>query len=553
MDGRSSPARGVRACTLIVRVRSPVSSLFVAWTLLDLLFNVRFPDLQPPALYFLPSVDVTVLLAGVAVVVWRGWRVPAAAVWGLAAVVVLVRAFRVADGVVWRYFNRPIDLGLDMPTAGAMVHLLRTTVAWPILLGVVLLLAGCAFGFAAMAAWALRTAERAFAAQQHRRLFGAVVAFAVLMSPLLPADPTGDLRAGVFAPTLVFRVADEIRRIGRLDEYRRAEDLRVRRTAARLQAAPRDLARAGQTDVLLFFIESYGATVIDRPEHWREIEPVYRRLDAQLEEHGFLVASSLLASPTYGGRSQLAHQALATGIRADNRINDELVQALRPRTMARVFRDHGYRTVLVMPGNTQRGMFRWVYDFERVYSSWDLGYRGPLFAFDAMPDQFVIDVIHRREVGSVEGPLFVQYALESSHAPWDRQPEYIEDWSQVGDGSIFARLPPVRFATNWSNLHHHPEAYARSIVYDLRVLADYLTRFDLGDALVIALGDHQPVADITGKSGSAAVPVHVITRQRPLVDAFRVLGYSDGLRPPALAAPPGMETFRETLLGILSR
>jgi hypothetical protein len=64
-----------------------------------------------------------------------------------------------------------------------------------------------------------------------------------------------------------------------------------------------------------------------------------------------------------------------------------------------------------------------------------------------------------------------------------------------------------------------------------------------GDALVIVLGDHQPVAEVTGGSRSAAVPVHVISRRRDHLEAFFRRGYTAGMLPRANATPPGLETF----------
>jgi hypothetical protein len=531
----------------------PASALFVAWTLLNLLLNVRYPALEPPGLYFLPSLDATVLFAGTALLVWRGYRWPRAAVVVLAVLVVVVRAFRIADGIVWRYFNRPIDLGLDMPTAGEMVRLLRTTVAWPILLGSLVLLTGLAVAFGALTAYSLRAAERAFASQAQRALFAGTVVFFLMLSPLLPADSGRGVRQGAFSPSVVPRLSREVGNLLRLDHYKQAEAARARAEADRLKSLPHDLHRLGGANLLLFFVESYGATVLEQPQQLRGIVPVYQAIDAQLAAGGFQVASSLLDSPTYGGRSQLAHQAMATGVRADNRINDAVVQEIRPKTMARYFRDAGYRTVLVMPGNTHRGLYRWVYDFDKVYASWDLDYHGPPFGFASMPDQYVVDFIHRKEVVGARAPLLIEYALVTSHAPWNLQPAFIEDWSRLGNGSLFLTHPAVHFDINWSNLHQASEAYLRSIAYDLRVVADYLGRFDPGNALVVVLGDHQPIADVTRSSPSLAVPVHVISRQAALIDAFRARGYSRSMNPARPTPPPGMETFLPQLLRDLSR
>ena len=193
-----------------------------------------------------------------------------------------------------------------------------------------------------------------------------------------------------------------------------------------------------------------------------------------------------------------------------------------------------------------------MYDFDQVYSSWDLGYRGPPFGFASMPDQYVLDFTHRRELAGASRPLLVTYALLSSHAPWDPQAPFVADWSRLGDGSMFWQAPPVRFPINWSNLHQGAEAYLHSIAYSLQVIASYLAGFDLGDALVIILGDHQPVADVTRGSDSRAVPIHLVSRRTDLIQIFRDRGYSSRMRPAIPASPPGMETFLPDLLTGLS-
>jgi hypothetical protein len=524
------------------------SLLFVAWALLNLLFNVRYPALESPGLYLLPSIDATAILGGVALLVARGHRLPRGLVVALALVVVIVRALRIGDGVVWRYFNRPIDLGLDLPTAGEIGRLMHSTVHGPVLALGTLVLIGCAIGFAVLAAWSLRTAEHSFAQAKIRLIFAAAAAFALLLSPWLPKDGGRGLRWGAFAPSALSRLVREGRQMVGLRAYRRAETTRLQTAAARVRTLPHGLETLARSNVLLFFVESYGVTVLDHPAMVGPIDAVYAALEDQLGRQGFHIASGLLESPTYGGRSQLAHQAMVTGLRAENRISDAVVQELRPKTMADFFHQAGYRTVLVMPGNTHPDLFRWLYDFDKIYASWDLGYRGPGFAFGSIPDQFAIDAVHRREVASASAPLLITYALVSSHALWDRQPPFIADWAQIGDGTVFGQSPAVRFPINWSNIHQGAPAYLYAVAHSLQVIASYLTHFDLGNSLVIVLGDHQPVADITRGSPSRAVPIHVISRAGALVDAFRARGYRTGMRPAADPAPPGMETFLPALL-----
>lgn len=169
-----------------------------------------------------------------------------------------------------------------------------------------------------------------------------------------------------------------------------------------------------------------------------------------------------------------------------------------------------------------------------------------------MPDQYTIAFVHRREIARATRPLLVEYALASSHAPWSDQAPVVPDWDAIGDGRVFAGLPTAHFPIGWTNLADGADAYLRSISYDLQILAQYVARFVPADSLVIVLGDHQPVAEVTRASPSYAVPVHVISRNRALVDAFRARGFRSGMRPARSENPPGLETLLPDLLADLA-
>ncbi|HEX7501462.1 MAG TPA: hypothetical protein VF524_14360, partial [Polyangia bacterium] len=61
------------------------------------------------------------------------------------------------------------------------------------------------------------------------------------------------------------------------------------------------------------------------------------------------------------------------------------------------------------------------------------------------------------------------------------------------------------------------------------------------DSLVIILGDHQPVSEVTDNSPSWSVPIHVISRDPGLVAPFVSRGYAHGMVPGNVALP--MEDF----------
>ena len=163
---------------------------------------------------------------------------------------------------------------------------------------------------------------------------------------------------------------------------------------------------------------------------------------AQLRAAGFSSRSAFLTSPTFGGLSWLAHSTLQSGVTVDGqRRYDQLVKSNR-LTLTRAFKRAGWRAVGAMPANHRA----WpegstFYHYDQVYDRRNLGYRGPDFGLPPMPDQYTLLALQRRELAKRHRPpLFAEVDLISSHAPWTRIPRLIP-WDDVGDGSIFDRIP----------------------------------------------------------------------------------------------------------------
>jgi hypothetical protein len=541
----------------VVRIKpalAPTLKFFVVWAALNAVFNQRTPGREPAGWYFLPSLDVVGLFALLALAAWRrrGRPLPARLFGVLAALTVVIRVLRICDGVVGYYFWRTLNLYVDLPLAPEGLRLLRATVRPALLIGAAVLGLAALVGLGFFVRWALRYAAGYLSAPAHVAVFAGVVVLFAALTPLWPPSRKSEsLHVGMFGTSVVTRLGREAIFLARAPAYRREKIDAMHAEAARIARTPGGMGKLRGADVLLIFVESYGATVLERPAYLRRLLPVYDRMERDLGARGFAVASGLLVSPTYGGSSWLAHATMATGLRAEDELEYTLVRTTRPRpkTMAQFFREAGYRTVLVQPATTRPWPEGVVDGFERKYYAADLDYHGPAFGWTTMPDQYVLDFVHRREVAPATGPLFVEYALVSSHAPWSDQAPIVPDWSRVGDGSIYRQLPRTTYRVGWSNLRDGSDAYISSIVYDLDLLTDYLSRFLSRDTLVIVLGDHQPVPDVTDDTPSHAVPIHLMSRNHALLDPFLARGYVRGMKPAAASgSTAGMETFLPNLL-----
>jgi hypothetical protein len=531
----------------------------LAWGFLDTLCNLRYPGSEPTFWYPLPSIDVVVLLALLLVARVRNRAVPAGVRFALVVLLIAVRVFRAAEGAVESHFHRPLNLYLDVPLVPNLIGLMRSTVPAPRLIAGALLTTAAVIALGVLTWQALVIVERALAQRAARGLLAAILLVCALLSPLWSPRHDPQLHVGLFGTSAVPRLAREVSFLRHAGEYRRAKSEVTARTQADLRAAPHGLGGLHGTDVLLVLVESYGETVMAKPAFARRMRPVLDGVERELGAHGFATASGLLASSTYGGRSWLAHATLRTGVRVEDGLAYAVLLDSRPAplTMAGFFRAAGYRTVLVQPGTTARWPEGLVAGFAQKYYAMDLDYHGPAFKWATMPDQYVMDFVDRHEVARAPGaparpPLFVEYALVSSHSPWSLQPRLVPDWDRLRDSRIFNdQIEPVRFPVTWSGLQDGGDAYLTSLIYDFDVLRTYLSERLAGGTLVILIGDHQPSAEITDDDPSHGVPIHALSRDHALVERFVEAGFARGMWPQP-GAPLPMERFLPLFLRMFS-
>jgi phosphatidylglycerophosphate synthase len=304
-------------------------------------------------------------------------------------------------------------------------------------------------------------------------------------------------------------------------------------------------------DVLLVFVESYGRFAVQDSSVSPRIDAALDRGDAQLRAAGFSSRSAFLTSPTFGGLSWLAHSTLQAGVRVDGqRRYDQLVRNDR-LTITRAFKRAGWRAVGAMPGNRRA----WpegssFYHYDAVYDRRNFGYRGPGYGVAPMPDQYTLLALQRRELARRHRPpLFAEVDLISSHAPWTRIPRLIP-WGDVGDGSIYKRVPGEKStkASLFGDSERARAAYRQSIEYSLNTIFSFMQRYGRDDLVLVVLGDHQPATVVTGHGASHDVPISVIAHDPKVMDRIAGWRWQDGISPSPRAPVWPMETFRDRFL-----
>jgi phosphatidylglycerophosphate synthase len=304
-------------------------------------------------------------------------------------------------------------------------------------------------------------------------------------------------------------------------------------------------------DVLLVFVESYGRVAVQDSSFSPQVRAVLDRGNEQLRAAGFSSRSAFLTSPTFGGLSWLAHSTMQSGVRVDGqRRYDQLVRTDR-LTLTAAFRRAGWRAVADMPANRRA----WpegssYYHYDKIYDRGNLDYRGPGFGLPPMPDQYALQALQRLELAKRRRPpLFAEVDLISSHAPWTRIPKLIP-WNDIGDGSIFHRLPAEEStqAALFGDGPRARSAYGHSIEYSLRTLFSFVQRYGDDNLVLVVLGDHQPATTVSGQGASHDVPISIIAHDPNVMKQIGGWGWQDGMLPRREAPVWPMASFRDRFL-----
>lgn len=471
------------------------------------------------------------------VLLWLAARGPAparGAPWWLAALVLCLVLGRYADVTAPSLFGRPVSLYWDVPQLPRFLWVSAQDHPWWVSVSVsalVLVLAGLLL---AVIRWCLSTLLQGLAPLALRSIAAWLVAFgaALLAAAHVAHVPgTGQLASHAVLPTY-------LRQLGLLWDAHRPGKLAYALPAltpvedALGTHGARALAALGGRDVTFVFLESFGAVLYDQPEVRAATEPARRSVQQALAASGRHAVSGYFRSPTFGGASDLAHLSVLSGVDlSDPRRHDLLLTTKRP-TLLHLFRQAGYQSFGLYHAVSWPWPEHEHYGFDRYVDGPALRYDGPPITFWKIPDQVALARFEQHFPRRADSPprVFV-FPTISSHFPFGPVPPYQPDWGRVltavpfDPGELEAALAQPM---NWLDMRGH---YAASVNYVYRWLAGYLERPEPRETIYVLVGDHQPTANITGERASWDVPVHIISRDRELLERFKAQGFSEGLWP----------------------
>jgi hypothetical protein len=296
-----------------------------------------------------------------------------------------------------------------------------------------------------------------------------------------------------------------------------------------------ELPRLGNADVVVQFVESYGAVAYDSPVVAEVIAASHKELAKTIKDTNRRVVSAFIKPPTFGGNSWLSHSSFMTGLDIKHLSTYDLLLTQDRPTLASRFTSLGYRSVALMPGlraEWPEGMF---YKFDNIYGAEELDYNGPEFGWWRLPDQFSLAQLAASEMSSnIRDPLFLFFTTISSHMPFRPTPPYQSDWLRVLSDEPYDKSEldkSLGLLPEWKNMQ---PGYAGTLAYTFTYLSGFLRTKKDRELVWIIIGDHQPPANVSGKDVRWDVPVHIISGKEDIIDDLILSGFIEGMTPPNL-------------------
>lgn len=293
-----------------------------------------------------------------------------------------------------------------------------------------------------------------------------------------------------------------------------------------------------QTNVLqlnikknIFFIavESYGNLIYDKTK-FPTFNKLMKTLDNQLNQSGWKVATTSSESPISGGASWLSYSTMLKGMPINSEsiysylFSDEQHLAYQP--FMQHLQNNAYHTYwLSSIGGFKKMRIPWdrtlrFLGLQHVIKYADLNYTGKHFGFGpSPPDQYSLHKAYALIKEKIAHQPFALFWLTlNSHYPWDSPIQLVDDWQSLNN----------KKDKYWiDNELDIQKKYEMAMVYQLKVLVNFILKEGTENDIFILVGDHQPfhIAEIDNLN----TPLHIIAKDKQFINKFDSEGFKLGL------------------------
>lgn len=322
-------------------------------------------------------------------------------------------------------------------------------------------------------------------------------------------------------------------------------------------------------NVLVYLMESYGGILLSDARYRGEFSARLRQVENSLVSEGWHMAHNLSSAPVHGGKSWFSSASILTGVKIAYPSHYQHFQAMGgdyPH-LVRWLAAKGYQTTGVWPATKKRvGLSNDnTYDFDRYLTSEQIPYQGRAYGWAGTPDQFslgyAVDRVTRNSSGLA--PHFMFYVSASSHSPWRMTPPLAKRWQDAG-ATIAAGAEPAKVGHKEHVLNALNNRLRRSFIRQdlgkhyvdhIGYQWDVLRQLALSETnpfdLIIVVGDHQPPLLQGDHEPSFQTPIHILARERSIVDTALAGGFASSTSSIMAAKPIRHEGIYQLIADLL--
>lgn len=286
-------------------------------------------------------------------------------------------------------------------------------------------------------------------------------------------------------------------------------------------------------NIIFIFLESYGSFVFSEPKHGEAFKKKMNSIHLSLRENGFKTVSTLSESPVSSGGSWLSHSSVLFGakvrdIAAHEMIFSQTDYVSKLASLPKYLGSYSYKSTLTTTMSYHKNEINWekvnnAYPFDKMMLHDDFEYIGQKVNIYGdtftLPDEYTLNYAYDTHIN--KSPFFLCVNAINSHHKFvspikvkDHWKDYNKNGFQVTDG------------LKKNNLKN----YFTAINYQLDYIHKFFLNNNLDDTITVLIGDHQPPF-ITPANIDKATPVHIISKNNDVINAFKEFNFTQGLTP----------------------
>lgn len=284
-------------------------------------------------------------------------------------------------------------------------------------------------------------------------------------------------------------------------------------------------------NIIFVFLESYGSFVFSEPIYGKEFKKKMDLIHKSLTRNNYHAVSTLSESPVSSGGSWLSHSSVLFGAKVKDIAAHEIIfnqtdYVSKLESLPKYLSSQGYNTVLTTTLSYHKNEINWekvynAYPFNNMMLHGDFEFSGKKVNIHGdtmtLPDEYTLNYAYT-SVKS-EPPFFLCVNAINSHHKFVSPTRTLDHWQDYNT---------TDYELTDGLTKHNLKNYFTAIHYQLDYIHQFLLKQNPEETVMVLIGDHQPPF-VTPANIDKATPIHIISKNRDFIEAFKEFNYTKGL------------------------